>query len=90
MTDPIQRAHRARQIMSDDLFAEAKEHIESECFRLFKTVAPTDTEALQQIKAMQYMHEKYIAFFNRAIQDGKLAELEIERKKKTFKERLLG
>jgi hypothetical protein len=85
------RGHRAEAVLGDDLFAEAKEHIEQELFRLFKTVPPTDVDALQQIKSMQYMHDKYIAFLRKAVRDGKLARMEIEeRKKRGLIERVLG
>lgn len=88
----IHRGQRARNILGDELFSEAKEHIESELFRLFKTVTPTDVEALQQIKGMQYMHDKYVAFLNAAVNDGKLAQIEVERqsKLKKFARKLVG
>ena len=86
----IDRGHRAKNILEDSLFVEAKEHIESELFRLFKTVAPTDTDALQQIKSMQYMHDKYTAFLARAVQDGKVAQMTVKERQKTLKERVFG
>jgi hypothetical protein len=86
----VERAHRAKTILDDPLFEEAREHIESECFRLFQSVHPTDTDALQQIAGMRYLHTKYMAFMNRAVQDGKIAQLEIERKRKSLKDRIFG
>lgn len=85
----IHRASRADALMTDPLMVEAKEHIEAELWRLFKSTVPTDTDSLAQIKAMQYMHDKYLAFFKQAIQDGKLARIELDRKK-TLKERIFG
>lgn len=86
MTDKLQnavnRGFRAKNILDDELFKEAAEHIDSECFRLFKTSHPTDSEALAQIAGIQYLHTKYIAFLNRAVQDGKIAQLEVERENK--------
>jgi hypothetical protein len=81
----VDRGHRAQNIVRDDLFVEAKAHIEAELFRLFKSATPTDTESLVQIKSMQYMHDKYVAFLHRAVQDGKIAQLEIERENKLKK-----
>ena len=78
----IERAARAEQIMNDPLMVEARETIEAELWRLFKTAVPTDFEALSQIKSMQYMHK--------CISDGKLARMELERKKKTLRERFIG
>lgn len=86
----IQRAQKADQIMGDPLMIEAREHIEAELWRLFKSAVPTDFEALSQIKSMQYMHGKYEAFLKACINDGKLARIEIERKKKPLRERLFG
>lgn len=86
----IDRAQRAEQIMSDSVMVEAREHIESELWRLFKAAVPTDFEALSQIKSMQYMHQKYESFLKTCIQDGKLARIEIERRKKSMRERIFG
>ena len=86
----IERGQRAEQIMSDPLMVEAKLHIESELWRLFKSAVPTDFEALSQIKSMQYMHGKYEAFLKTCIQDGKLATMELDRRKKTLRQRMFG
>ncbi|MCM3900892.1 MAG: hypothetical protein ND866_04235 [Pyrinomonadaceae bacterium] len=86
----IERGDRANRITNDPVMVEAKAHIEAELWRLFKSTIPTDLEALSQIKAMQYMHEKYAAFLNSCINDGKMAKLEIERSKKPLRERIFG
>ena len=86
----IERGHKADHILKDELFAEAAEHIDAECFRLFKGLHPTDTEALQQVAGIQYLHTKYKAFLNAAVRDGKVAQLEVDRRKKTLKERMFG
>jgi hypothetical protein len=80
MTDDekLQRAARARAIMEDPIMLEAKEHIDAECFRLFKSLAPTDIDQLQQVKAMQYMHDKYRIFLSSVLDDGKIAKLNLE------------
>jgi hypothetical protein len=94
VTDKLQlavdRGQRAKNLLEDSLFKEAAEHIDAECFRLFKSTHPTDAEALAQIAGIQYLHTKYKAFLNAAVQDGKLALLEVERKKKSLRERLIG
>ncbi len=89
--EEVNRAQRAKNILDDPLFKEAREQIEAEFWRLFRNAAVNDAEALQQIKCMQYMHGKYFDYLGRVIQNGKLAEIEIERvKKKTLKERLFN
>ena len=88
--DKIRRAQNAERILADQLFTEAREHIDAELWRLFCEAKPTDAEALAQIKSMQYMHVKYIAFLKAAATDGKLAKAEIERAKRTnFIDRLI-
>lgn len=86
MTDKLQtaidRGQRVKNILDDAIFAEASDHIDAECFRLFKAAHPTDTEALSQIAGMQYLHTKYKAFLQRAVNDGKMAQMEVERQSK--------
>lgn len=86
----IHRGQRAALIINDDLIKEAREHIEAELWRMFKEATPSDKDSLAFIKGMQYFHAKYFAFFERAVNDGKMAKLNLENKKKTIKERFLG
>lgn len=78
----VDRGHRAQNILGDPLFVEAQKHIEDELYRLFCETKPTDTATLVEIKSMQYMHVKYLAFLRSAVTDGKLARAEIEARKK--------
>jgi hypothetical protein len=78
--EKLNRAARAQAILNDPLVKEAMEHMEAECWQLFKKLAPSDSEGIMQVKAMQYFHGKYIAFFEKTMNDGKLAKLELERK----------
>lgn len=71
---------KAESILADPVFIAAKEHIEAEIFRLFTQAAPTDVEALSQIKAMQYMHGKYLDYLKQVVNSGKIAKLEVGRK----------
>ena len=75
--------------MADPIMAEASEHIEAECWRLFKSLQPTDAEGMAQVKAIQYMHAKYQAFLKSALDDGKIARLEVEQKKRGMRDRFL-
>jgi hypothetical protein len=88
--DDITRGHRAENLLGDDLIAEAKAHIEAELWRKFQELAPSDTKSLEFVKAMQYMHAKYFAFFQQAVVNGKLAQINLEAKKKSLKERVFG
>ena len=86
----IARADRAKALLADELFNEARQHIEAQLWAKFQEISPDDTAALQHIKAMQYFHGKYLQFFTAAVQDGKIASLEVERKKKTLREKVFG
>lgn len=77
----IRRAERAQNLLAEPLIVEAQEHIEAECWRLFKELAPTDVDGLAQIKGMHYTHQKFFAFLRRAVNDGKKAKAEIEEKR---------
>ncbi len=86
----IQRGDRAKRLIADDLITEAKAHIEAELWRLFKETPPAEKQALEHIKAMQYFHAKYFAFFESAVTNGKLAAINLEAKRKPLRERLFG
>ena len=89
-TQEIDRGHRAKRLIDDDLVKEAREHIEAELWRLFKETSPQDQNTLQFLKGMQYFHSKYFAFFEKAITDGKIAQINLESKKKTIRDRIFG
>lgn len=86
----INRGLKAQNILNDDLIKEAHEHIEAELWRLFKETSPSDKGALEHIKSMQYFHVKYWAYFNRVMTDGKIAQINLEAKKKSLRERVFG
>ena len=94
MTDKLQndinRGHRAKALLADDLVVEARAHIESELWRLFKEAVPSDTKTLEFLKAMQYFHGKYFTYFEKAVIDGKLAAINLEAQKKTLRDRIFG
>lgn len=90
LEETIRRGHRAQQILSDELVKEAHDHIEKEMWRLFKETSPSDKSSLEHIKAMQYFHEKYWAYLQRVLTDGKMAQINLEAKKKSLRERVFG
>jgi hypothetical protein len=86
----IARGLRAKQILEDDLMVEACAHIEAELWRAFKEVKPNNAEDLMHVRQMQYMHTKYREFLNNAVSNGKLAQINLEAKKKSLKQRVFG
>lgn len=93
MRDPEKvavRGEQARLLLANPLLSEARAHIEAELWRQFQRAPVRDTEALEFVKGMQYLHDKYFAFFERAVKEGQLAQVDIERKKKTLKQKIFG
>jgi hypothetical protein len=74
----VTRGQRAAELLENPMIAEAHKHIEAECYRLFCETAPTDTETLAKVKAMQYMHGKYVSYLQAVVMDGKQAKLDLE------------
>ena len=79
--EAIRRADEAKRLLEHPLLKEAFEHVESECWRLFKAVAPEDLAALAQIKSTQYVHQKYVSFMRGVIQNGAVERMQIEEKR---------
>lgn len=90
LEDSIRRGHKAKQLLDEELIKEAHEHIESELWRLFKETSPSDKASLEHIKSMQYFHVKYWAYLQKVLTDGKIAQINLEAKKKSLKERMFG
>lgn len=86
----IQRGQRAANLLADDLVREAKDHIEAELWRKFKELKPSEVEGLALVKGMQYLHGKYFEFFQQAVTNGRIAEINLEAKKKSLRERVFG
>jgi len=86
----INRGENAKRILSDNLITEAREHIDAELWRIFRECTPQDAETLQFVKSMQYFHNKYFGFLERAVSDGKIAKINLESRKKTLRERVFG
>lgn len=79
----IRRGERAKSLLADPLMKEAAEHIEAECWRVFKSLANDDVQGMAEVKRMQYANAKYLAFLKDAMTDGEQAKLDVEFKKKT-------
>ncbi len=86
----IRRGERAKAILEDDLMVEAIAHIDAELWRVFKEIKPNDAEGLMHIRQMQYVHTKYQEFLRAAIANGRVAQINLEAKKKSLKQRVFG
>lgn len=90
LEEDIRRGHKADELLKHELIAEAKAHIEAELWRKFQDLPPSDKASLEFVKSMQYFHAKYFAFFTQAVTNGKLAQINLEAKKKSLRERVFG
>lgn len=86
----ISRGLRAKQILEDDLMVEAVAHIEAELWRVFKEAKPNDPETLMHIRQMHYIHTRYQEFLRATLANGKVAQINLEAKKKSLRERVAG
>ncbi len=86
----IRRGLEAQRILDHDIVKEANAHMEAELWRMFKDTSPQDAKTLEFVKAMQYFHGKYWAFMQQAVINGRLAQINLEAKKKSLKERFFG
>jgi hypothetical protein len=82
LEERIRRGDRAKALLDDPLLKEAAEHVEAECWRVFKALAPTDTAGLAEVKGLQYLHGKYQAFLKQALLDGEQAKLDVQWKRR--------
>jgi len=81
------RANEAARIWDSRLMKEAREHIEQALMKGFAATPLRDDEGLRRIRGLYEAHKAYESFFRQALEDGKLAKIEIEHKK-SLRERL--
>ena len=86
----IQRGHRAKQLLEDDLMQEARKVIDDRIIEQFKKCAPNDSEGLMHVRQMQYVHEKYWEVLTAAVTNGKVAQINLEAKKKSLRQKVFG
>ena len=73
------RAQEAERIWSSDIMKEAREHIEKSLMKGFADTPLRDDEGLKRIRMLYEAHKAYESFFRAAIDDGKMARIEIKR-----------
>ena len=90
MEKEIQRGHRAKQLLEDDLMIEARQLIDAKLADQFRKCAPNDSDGLMHVRQMQYIHDKYWEFLTAVISNGKVAQINLGAKKKTLRQRVFG
>lgn len=86
--DRTRRAVLARNIWNDPVMKEARAHIEATLLERFKAAPISDAEQLRWLRMLMEAHEVYGKFFQRVLNDGALAQVELDRRK-TLTERVL-
>lgn len=78
----VRRADRARRLLEDELVKEAREQIERTLWETFKASPLRDVEGREKLRLMQDVADKFFGYLAAVVQDGELAKLDIESKKK--------
>jgi hypothetical protein len=86
----IQRGQRAKLLLDDELMQEAKSVIDARIIEQFKKCAPNDSDGLMHVRQMQYVHEKYWEVLTAVITNGKVAQINLEAKKKSLRQKVFG
>lgn len=73
------RAQEAERIWASEIMKEAREHIEKALMKGFADTPLRDDEGLKRIRMLYEAHKAYESFFRAAIDDGKMARIEIKR-----------
>lgn len=77
----VRRAQEAQRIWDHEIMREARAHIEAALMKGFANTPLRDDEGLRRIRGLYEAHKAYESFFRAAIDDGKMAELEVQRKR---------
>lgn len=78
--DPIKRAERVRVLLNDPLVLEAREHMRDSLTRAaWKRHELSDADA-RRLDAYMKHYESFFAWFERVMQDGRIAEADIQAK----------
>ena len=77
------RAEEAERMWSSEIMKEARLHIEKALMKGFADTPLRDDEGLMRIRMLYEAHKAYESFFRAAIDDGKMAQLEIKRSMKS-------
>lgn len=78
----IRRADEAERIWNSPIMVEARAQIEAEILAKFKECGVRDVDGLATIKLMQHVHTLYDRYFKSALNDGKIARMELAKKKR--------
>jgi hypothetical protein len=78
----IERAEKAQRILKDELFLEAFENTRQAIFQKIEVTPIRDTEGLSQLRLCLKLLSDVRANLTKVLNDGKVAEFEIEEKKR--------
>lgn len=82
LENQVRRADRAKQLLADELVVEAREQIEQALWEAFKNSPIRDSEGREHLRLMLDCHTKFFGYLQRVVEDGSLARLELEGKRK--------
>jgi hypothetical protein len=84
----LERAQQAKQLLDNPVYQEAIENVRSAIVAAWSGAPIRDTEGHHELKLMLKLLTDLEANINRVLTDGKIAQIEIERQKKPFGEKV--
>ena len=78
----IDRAQKAERIVNDELFKEAFESVRQALIQKFETAPVNDVEGMGKVRLCLKLLHDVRANLERVIADGKVAEFELQEKKR--------
>ena len=73
-----QRAATAKQILDQPMIREAFEELDARCWRAFKGLPVTDSEARESIALLLRAQQDFRSYFEALVEHGKTARLKFE------------
>ena len=81
LTNDLERAQQAKQLLDNPVYQEAFENVRNAIVSAWSGAPIRDTEGHHELKLMLKLLTDLEANINRVLNDGKIAQIEIERQK---------
>lgn len=80
MTDPLKRKRQAEQLLQHELIVECRDHMRDSLTKALWGRHKLSAEDRERLDALVRHYDTFWAYFERVINDGKVAELEEKQK----------
>ncbi len=82
LEDELRHAAEARQMLEAPIFVAARANLESQLASLRRSVPIRETEMHTRLILMEQLAQTFFGYFEQLAQTGRLAELQLEEKRK--------